>query len=122
MNLSDETLKRLDTEKNLWVATVRPDGRPHLTPVWFAWAGEMIYICITPKTVKARNIETNPQVSVSLEDGSKVVIGEGEAALVAEPWPPDVAAVFQRKYNWDIYTDEAYSVLVEIKPVKWLIW
>jgi PPOX class probable F420-dependent enzyme len=122
MELSQTVLHRLETEKNIWVATVRPDGRPHLTPVWFAWVGEKVYICITPKTVKARNIATNPQVSLALEDGSKVVICEGAAAVIAAPWPVEVAAVFRRKYNWDINTDGDYSVLVAVEPIKWLVW
>ena len=27
---------RSETEANIWFATVRADGRPHLVPVWFA--------------------------------------------------------------------------------------
>ena len=30
-------LQRLETEAIIWLATVRSDGRPHLTPIWFVW-------------------------------------------------------------------------------------
>jgi hypothetical protein len=29
--------ERLSGERNVWIATVRPDGRPRLVPVWFSW-------------------------------------------------------------------------------------
>ena len=120
--LSPETLQRLETEANLWLATVRSDGRPHLTPVWFAWHAEKIYACIQAGSVKTRNLAQNPLVALSLEDGSHPLIGEGTVAFVAEPWPEAVAAIFRRKYDWDIFTDSDYDRLLEISPVKWLSW
>jgi len=120
--LSSEIQQRLDTELNLWLATVRPDGRPHLTPVWFAWYEEKFYACIQAKSVKTDNIEQNPQVALSLEDGSHPIICEGMATFVAEPWSEAVAAIFRHKYDWDIFTDGEYDRLLEIAPVKWLSW
>lgn len=113
---------RLETEKNIWLASVRPTGWPHMTPVWFAWHQEKLYVCIQPESVKARNMAQNPHVALSLEDGSCVVICEGTAAEVPRPWPADVRSVFQQKYDWDISSSRDYTLLVEVTPVKWLIW
>ncbi|MFJ8363696.1 pyridoxamine 5'-phosphate oxidase family protein [Streptomyces sp. NPDC093984] len=30
-------LDRLARERNAWLCTVRPDGSPHVTPVWFLY-------------------------------------------------------------------------------------
>ena len=117
-----QALARLESEANIWLATVRADGRPHLTPVWFAWHNEKVYACIEAGSVKAGNIRQNPRVSLALENGSQPVIGEGIAALVSPPWPEPVVAIFQAKYDWDITTDGQYDTLVEITPVKWLVW
>jgi len=122
MTLSMEAQQRLKTEKNIWLATVRPDGRPHLTPVWFTWHAEKLYVCIQPESVKARNMAQNPYVALSLEDGSSVVIGEGIAAAVPRPWPEGVRAAFQQKYDWDIVKSQDYTLLVEVTPAKWLTW
>lgn len=115
---------RLKTEANIWFATVRPDGRPHLVPVWFAWpAGEgKVYVCIEAGSVKARNIGQNSRVSLALENGSQPVICEGTAAVVPQPWPEVVVDIFKAKYDWDITTDGQYDTLVEVTPVKWLSW
>ena len=120
--LTAEGQQRLQTEANIWLATVRPDGRPHLVPVWFAWYEEKIYACIQAKSVKTKNIEQNPHVVLSLENGSQVVICEGEATFVAPPWHDDLAAIFQKKYDWNIHTDKEYDRLVEVVPRKWLMW
>ena len=77
---------RLRAESILWLGTVRPDGRPHLVPVWFLWDGESISIYSQPDAQKLRNLAANPAVTVALEalgEGSDVVIIEGEARVGA---------------------------------------
>lgn len=120
--LSPEVLIRLETEANIWLTSVRPDGRPHLAPVWFAWHDHKLYACIQSKSVKTRNIEQNSHVSLALEDGSKVVICEGSATFQPRPWPDAVAAIFRAKYDWDITTAGSYDRLLEVTPLKWLVW
>jgi hypothetical protein len=46
-----------------WVATVHPDGRPHLTPVWGLWVYGVFYFGSGPGTRKARNLAENPNVA-----------------------------------------------------------
>lgn len=38
--LNDALTHRLQTEDVIWLTTVRPDGSPVPTPVWFFWNGE----------------------------------------------------------------------------------
>ena len=120
--LSSSTLQRLETEKNIWVATVRPDGRPHLTPVWFAWFDEKFYICIPANSVKARNFTENPRVALSLEDGVNPVICEGTAHPIPKPGPDEVRSIYKAKYGWDYVADGEYGMLVKFEPEKWLRW
>lgn len=122
MNIPTQAQTRLESERNIWLATVRPDGRPHLVPLWFAWHDGLVYICIQPNSVKARNLAQTPLVSLSLEDGDKPLICEGETAVIPTPYPPEVIAIFQQKYNWNITTDSDYGHLIAITPRKWLSW
>jgi nitroimidazol reductase NimA-like FMN-containing flavoprotein (pyridoxamine 5'-phosphate oxidase superfamily) len=122
MALSEESKAWLATDQNIWVSTVRPNGRPHLTPVWFAYLDPRIYICIDPASVKARNLELNPRVVLALEDGLHPVICEGEASAVTRPYPEEVKDAFLRKYEWQIESESQYNYLVEIQPHKWLAW
>jgi PPOX class probable F420-dependent enzyme len=118
----DALQKRLESEKNIWLATVRPNGHPHLVPIWFVWLQEHLYICTDAKSVKARNIAANPQVSFSLESGNSPIIGQGRAALLPQPYPTKVIDAFKAKFDWDITTDPTYNALIEITPQRWLKW
>ena len=123
--LPPEAETELETEKNIWVASVRPDGRPHLAPVWFAWHADKLYVCTEPGSVKARNISQNPRVALALEGGSHPVICEGIAAPAPAPRSAEmakVAAIFRAKYDWDISSEERYTQLLEITPTRWLTW
>ena len=68
--LPHEVNDRLAKERNVWIVTVRRDGRPHMVPVWFVWFESKIYVCIEPESVKGRNILLNRNVTLALEDGS----------------------------------------------------
>ena len=50
------------------LATVRPDGRPQVNPMWFDWDGERLRFTHTIKRQKYRNIEANPNVAMSVID------------------------------------------------------
>jgi hypothetical protein len=119
---SPEAQEKLAQAANIWLASVRSDGRPHLTPVWFVYDDLHLYVNIDPKSIKNRNLASNPNVSLALEDGSHPLICEGQAALFSPPHPPNIVAHFQKKYDWDIQADDQYSQLVEITPWKWLAW
>lgn len=115
------TIARLEHEQNIWLATVRPSGRPHLVPLWFVWAGDTIYLCVAGSSVKVRNLVANPAVALALESGSAPVVVEGQATLLAPPWPGDAVHGFQRKYDWTITADAEYDTLVAVAPQRWLM-
>ena len=50
------------------LATVRPDGNPAVTPMWFSWDGELLRFTHTTRRAKLRNIEHNPHVALSVLD------------------------------------------------------
>jgi hypothetical protein len=121
-SINDNAEKKLESAQNIWIGTVRPDGRPHFVPVWYVWSLGKIFICIDYGSVKARNIEGNSQVVLALEDGSSPVICEGRASKAVKPFPDEVVRLFQQKYDWDIRQDTQYQMLVEVTPEKWLVW
>src|SRR3954447_26810544 len=76
---------QLTSARNYWIATARPDGRPHVAPVWGLWLDEAFYFSTDPASRKARNLEANPALVVHLESGDDVVILEGTAERVTDP-------------------------------------
>lgn len=93
--------QRLRHEPIMWLSTVRPDGMPHLVPVWFLWNGRTILFFSQPNQ-KARNLRHNPHVVMALEaadDGDDVVRIEGVAELLAgEDTPTPALPAYAEKY------------------------
>ncbi len=93
---------RMRSPKNYWVATVRPDGRPHSVPVWGVWVEGILYFGGGPDTVWSRNLAASPQVVVHLESGDEVVIFEGTVDRINDPDHPKVSQLddaYEKKYN-----------------------
>jgi PPOX class probable F420-dependent enzyme len=114
---------RMEQEHNIWLASVRADGRPHLVPIWFVWSEGKVWICTGSGSQKHVNVQQNPHVSVALEDGSDPVVIEGTATIHDDTTTRDVLApVFQAKYDWDFRDDSEYGgVLIAITPARVLM-
>jgi hypothetical protein len=69
--------RRLVAASNYWLATTRPDGAPHVTPVWGVWVADALYFDGIPTALWARNTARNPAACVHLESGDEVVILDG---------------------------------------------
>jgi general stress protein 26 len=114
---------RLGREFTIWIATVRNDGRPHMTPVWYVWLEGRIYIAIGTESQKFVNLRGNQFVSLALPDTENVIILEGEAHAADRPTSDKIADYFFHKYEWDFrYDDSSSWRLIEITPNKILTW
>jgi nitroimidazol reductase NimA-like FMN-containing flavoprotein (pyridoxamine 5'-phosphate oxidase superfamily) len=112
---------RLQREHIIWLATVRPEGRPHLVPIWHVWYQGNLYISTGQNSVKMRNLCHQPWVAAALPDALDVVIVEGEARPAPE-LNDELAPQFIQKFGWDFRKDREYGGLVRIEPSKILAW
>jgi uncharacterized pyridoxamine 5'-phosphate oxidase family protein len=86
-----------------WLSTVRPDGRPHVTPLLGVWRDEALYFCTGSDERKAKNLPQNPNCILttgrnSLE-GLDLVI-EGQALAVSDKAKlRRVADTYELKYG-----------------------
>ena len=55
-----EARRRMEEAELYWLSTVRPDGRPHVTPLLSIWHEDALYFCTGPTERKARNLEQTP--------------------------------------------------------------
>ena len=105
--------ERLRTATVYWLATSGPGGIPRVRPVDGLWHEEVLYIGGAPTTRWARDLQANPRVAVHLDDGSDVVIVEGEAELLEHGVGPDLAAILaglsNEKYPQYGMTPEEYA-------------
>ena len=70
-----------------WLATTRPDGRPHVVPRWGVWLDGAFWYDGSPQTRHVRNLLGNAACTLHLEDGTRAVIVEGTAGPTTSPGP-----------------------------------
>ena len=123
----------LREESTVWLSTVRPEGTPHLVPIWFSWDGERLFVASKPEARKVRNLRQNPRLMLALgepEDDFDVGLIEAEAEL-----PEATTAQLLPKGHFDKYRDRMvaigldeatyirdYSQPILIRPTRFLPW
>jgi PPOX class probable F420-dependent enzyme len=126
----DRLLRR---EPVVWLSSVRPDGGPHLVPIWFSWDGREILIASKPNAQKIRNLRANPNVMLALgetEDDFDVGLLEGRAELLDAPATAVLPVSHCAKYRSQMSAiglsqDEflaTYSQVIRIVPTRFLPW
>jgi PPOX class probable F420-dependent enzyme len=105
---------RLMASHDYWLATVRPDGRPHVMPVWGAWFDDHLWFSTEQTSRKARNLTAEPRCTVTTDNAVEPVVLDGFAALVTDR--SDVVRftdVIRTKYaaQWleDVYTVDFFD-------------
>jgi nitroimidazol reductase NimA-like FMN-containing flavoprotein (pyridoxamine 5'-phosphate oxidase superfamily) len=96
--------KGLSEAEVFWLSTVRPDGRPHVTPLLSVWHSDALYFSTGPEERKAKNLQQNPSCILTtgrnrLDDTLDLVV-EGVAEKVdGEDELRRVADAFESKYG-----------------------
>lgn len=108
--------QRLVASHNYFIVSVRPNGAPHMMPVWGIWLEEAFYFSTAESSRKARNLKRNPHCVVSTENAEEAVIVEGVARrLVAKEIPPQAFTNYKAKYGWEL--DPKHVIVVHPQVV-----
>lgn len=83
-----DTRTALETAELFWITTVRPDGRPHVSPLVAVWLDDAIHFSTGAAEQKALNLRANSNVILttgcnSWDRGLDLVV-EGEAVQVSD--------------------------------------
>jgi putative heme iron utilization protein len=100
-------------------ATVRPDGRPHLSPTDLVVVDGVFYLGVDEATARYRNLKANPAVTMMLADGSKrqaILEGNTKFLDMNSMAAKKGLEALKKKYGW--VTD----ALAEFQPVKAFTW
>ena len=93
--------RRLTSNGWFWLASVRPDGAPHMMPLFAAWSEPVLFIASKDSARKSRNLDADGRCVLSTEaDGAHLVV-EGRASRVRDRATLERAsAAFQQTYGW----------------------
>ena len=81
--IGPETTAFLQSQRNLVLGTLRKDGSPQASPVWYLWTGEAFVISTITATAKWWNLKRDPRASICVDDPAtgQMVVAYGNAVL-----------------------------------------
>jgi PPOX class probable F420-dependent enzyme len=65
-SLDDDARRLLDGANYGHLSTLMPDGAPKVEPVWVAREGDRVLVTTDGRSIKARNVERDPRVALSV--------------------------------------------------------
>jgi len=137
MASSDKIEAFLAEPRNVVVAGIRRDGRPHLSPNWFYWDGHRFYVSTTRGRVKYAIFRREPRAQLLVDDstGFRAVLVPATAEIrenIAAELPRFRA--IREKHGWAVPDDDAHlrALMAERRvllaftpdgpPSSWTCW
>lgn len=111
------------------LATVRKDGRPHVTPIWFDLDGDELVFTTWHESVKAANLRRDARVSICVDEEIPpfaFVIVEGTVSITEDAderayWARRIAARYMGEELADAYgkrNSVEGELMVRVRPTK----
>ncbi len=107
------------------LATIREDGTPQVTPVWFDYDGEFILVDSAEGRLKDRNIRRDPRVTIEIQDPEnpyRYVEIRGQVEVVTNEGANEMIDKLSMKYlgqaKYPYARPGEVRVLYKIRPLK----
>jgi hypothetical protein len=125
-----EAREHLAKAEVYWLSTVRPDGRPDVTPLIAVWLDGALHFCNGESERKNKNLARNPRIVLttgcnSLSEGLDLVV-QGDAVPVSdEAKLKRLADAYVSKYGEDwrftvrdglFHHSEGAAIVYEVRP------
>lgn len=112
--------ERLERSHDYWVATTRPDGRPHVMPVWGVFVDGEFWFSSSRKSRKARNLAANSACAITTDNAYEPVVIEGTAEVVQDStgiggFVTAINAKYKTDYSIDFF-NPAENACFRVRP------
>jgi len=111
-----------------WLATINPDGSPHVTGVGALWVDGNFWFETGKTTRKARNIERDPRCTLSVSTQEFDLVVDGSAKLVTDPTTVAAMAARWAEGGWPARVDDTGLALTaafsapSAGPPPWFVY
>jgi len=112
-------------------------SQPHVTPVWFEWDGESLWISAFSSTRKVKEAAKNPKISVLIDSAeengpTRGVLMEGTAELIRDPAVvPERATSIYTRYlgptgvlakDPQSWISDPENTIIKLTPERVYVW
>ncbi len=121
----DDARQQLETAEIYWLSTVRPDGRPHVTPLIAVWLDDALHFCTGEDERKRKNFAGNNRCILTTGcnlygEGLDIVV-EGQAERVTDDEAlRGIADGYESKYGADWHFDLRDGAFVSEGHEAWV--
>jgi tRNA-Thr(GGU) m(6)t(6)A37 methyltransferase TsaA len=117
-----DTLRRLDRDTDVWVATADSSGRPYLVPLSFLWDDATLLVATPASSRTARNLADTGRARLGLGPSRDVVVIDATAQTQAiGDLAPGLGDAFAARTGFDPRQLDGY-VYVRLSPVRVQAW
>ncbi len=114
-----DTLARLDSDADAWIATADADGSGYLLPLSFCWDGVGVIVSTPRSSVTGRNLSRGGRVRVGVGQLRDVTMIDGTPEPVADEQTMDA---FAAKHSWDPRNESGDYAWFRIVPDRVQAW
>jgi PPOX class probable F420-dependent enzyme len=110
-------------QRNLILATVRRDGSPQQSPLWYLWTGSAFVMSTIESTAKWANLNRDPRCSVCVDEpeSGKAIVAYGRAHLQSEDVRDLTFEIVKKYYPQDLRAAEDHITRILSGPKRVLI-
>ncbi len=122
IHISTAAEKYLSEPSNMVLATIRKDGRPQLSPVWFIWQDNEFLISTTASTAKWKNlVRDNRCTGVVDAPNGRYISVTGVVEMWTENAPHEVTTRIVRKYKFGDEFEPYMEIVRKDRPERGII-
>jgi len=125
VKLNAKAVKLIEGKNFAFLATIMPDGAPHVAPVWIDHEGDTILVNTAMGRVKQKNVSIEPRVSLSVADQNnmydKIVIHGRVVSQTLEGADAHIDKLAKKYIGKDRYpwrAPEEKRVILKIEPTR----
>ena len=123
--LTERGIKLIDGKNFAYLATLLPDGSPHVTPMWVDHEGDMLLMNTAIGRIKQRNITRDPRVSITIVDSNNPydrIIIHGRVVSQAEQGADTHIDKLAKKYTgankYQKTSPNEKRIIIKIEPLQ----
>jgi nitroimidazol reductase NimA-like FMN-containing flavoprotein (pyridoxamine 5'-phosphate oxidase superfamily) len=114
-----DTIGRLESDVDVWIASADADGDAYLLPLSFLWDDKGVVVATLRSSVTARNMSRGGRVRLGLGQLRDVTVIDG----TAEPINDDATAeAFATRHDWDPRGETGDYTFFRISPRRIQAW
>jgi len=115
----DDTLTRLASDVDAWIATADVAGNGYLLPLSFFWDGKGVIVATPHSSVTGRNLNRGGRVRVGVGELRDVTMIDGTAEVVEDERTKNA---FAAKHGWDPRKERQDYAFFRIVPDRVQAW